>query len=120
MPHILSLPRSAGTRQLPLPDLGRRHFLTVGRQGVSSFAEVTGAWFLVRSIDPPQEPTPPQMELLLERGPYLLDAEIALMQDRRVDTVVTKNSGGAGHGREAGWGPRARSARGDGAASRDS
>jgi precorrin-6A/cobalt-precorrin-6A reductase len=114
MPHILSLPRSAGTRQLPLPDLGRRHFLTVGRQGVSSFAEVTGAWFLVRSIDPPQ------MELLLERGPYLLDAEIALMQDRRVDTVVTKNSGGAGHGREAGWGPRARSARGDGAASRDS
>jgi precorrin-6A/cobalt-precorrin-6A reductase len=79
---------------LMLPELGHRHFLTIGRQGVSSFARVTGAWFLVRSIDPPQEPTPPQMELLLDRGPFSLDAEIALMRDRRVDTVITKNSGG--------------------------
>jgi len=79
---------------LMLPELGRRHFLTIGRQGVSSFADVTDAWFLVRSVDPPEEPTPPQMELLLDRGPYSLDAEIALMRGRRVDTVITKNSGG--------------------------
>jgi precorrin-6A/cobalt-precorrin-6A reductase len=79
---------------LMLPELGLRHFLTIGRQDVSSFAEVTGAWFLVRSIDPPDEPTPAQMELLLDRGPYSLDAEIALMRGRRVDTVITKNSGG--------------------------
>lgn len=80
---------------LMLPDLGRRHFLTIGRQGVSSFVDVPHAWFLVRCVDPPQEPTPPQMELLLDRGPYALDAEIDLMRDRRVDTVITKNSGGA-------------------------
>jgi len=79
---------------LMLPELGQRNFLTIGRQGVSSFADVTGAWFLVRSIDPPQEPTPSQMELLLDRGPYSLEAEIALMQGRRIDTVITKNSGG--------------------------
>jgi precorrin-6A/cobalt-precorrin-6A reductase len=79
---------------LMLPELGRRHFLTIGRQGVSSFADVTDAWFLVRSLDPPEAPTPPQMELLLDRGPYSLDAEIALMRGRRVDTVITKNSGG--------------------------
>ena len=78
-----------------LPELGNRHFLTIGRQGVSSFADVRGAWFLVRSIDPPDEPTPPQMELLLDRGPYTLDSEIALMRGRRIDTVITKNSGGA-------------------------
>jgi precorrin-6A/cobalt-precorrin-6A reductase len=80
---------------LMLPDLGRRHFLTIGRQGVSSFAGVTDAWFLVRCIDPPEEPTPPRMELLLDRGPFALDVEIALMRGRRVDTVITKNSGGA-------------------------
>jgi precorrin-6A/cobalt-precorrin-6A reductase len=79
---------------LMLPELGRRHFLTIGRQGVSSFADVTDAWFLVRSVDPPDEPTPPQMELLLDRGPYSLDAEILLMRGRRVETVITKNSGG--------------------------
>jgi precorrin-6A/cobalt-precorrin-6A reductase len=78
-----------------LPELGNRHFLTIGRQGVSSFADVTGAWFLVRCIDPPDEPTPPQMELLLDRGPYSLETEIALMRGRRIDTVITKNSGGA-------------------------
>ena len=83
---------------LMLPELGRRHFLTIGRQGVSSFAEVKDAWFLVRCVDPPEEPTPPRMELLLDRGPYSLDAEIGLMRGRRVDTVITKNSGGASTG----------------------
>ena len=77
-----------------LPGLGQRHFLTIGRQGVSSFAEVRQAWFLVRSLDPPEAPTPPQMQLLPGRGPYRLDAEIALMRAHRVDTVITKNSGG--------------------------
>lgn len=81
-----------------LPELGRRHFLTVGRQGVSTFAEVKDAWFLVRCVDPPEQPTPPRMELLLDRGPYALDAEIALMRCRRIDTVITKNSGGASTG----------------------
>ena len=80
---------------LMLPDLGGRHFLTIGRQGVSCFAGVRDAWFLVRSVDPPKEPTPPQMELLLDRGPYSLDAEIAVMRGRGVETVITKNSGGA-------------------------
>lgn len=81
-----------------LPELGRRHFLTIGRQGVSWFAEVKDAWFLVRCVDPPEQPMPRRMELLLDRGPYSLDAEIALMRGHRIDTVVTKNSGGASTG----------------------
>lgn len=81
---------------LILPELGRRHFLTVGRQGVSSFADVAGAWFLVRAVDPPAGRTPRQMELLLDRGPYSRDAELALMRDRKIDTLITKNSGGDG------------------------
>jgi precorrin-6A/cobalt-precorrin-6A reductase len=79
---------------LMLPELGRRHFLTVGRRGVSWFADVRDAWFLVRAVDPPQEPAPPQMELLLDRGPFSMDGEIALMRGHRIDTLVTKNSGG--------------------------
>lgn len=79
---------------LTLPELGHRHFLTVGRQGVSAFADVPDAWFLIRCVDPPELPTPPRMELLLDRGPYVVGAEIRLMRARRVETVVTKNSGG--------------------------
>jgi len=77
-----------------LAALGSRHFLTVGRQGVSWFAGVSDAWFLVRSVDPPQEPMPPHRELLLDRGPYSLAGEIALIRAHRIDTVITKNSGG--------------------------
>lgn len=77
-----------------LPELGSRHFLTVGRQSVLWFAGLGDAWFLVRSVDPPQEPMPPHRELLLDRGPYSLAGEIALMRAYRIDTVITKNSGG--------------------------
>ncbi|MGI8804079.1 MAG: cobalt-precorrin-6A reductase [Solirubrobacteraceae bacterium] len=75
--------------------LGRRVLLTTGRQGLAAFADVTDAWFLVRCVDAPQPPLPPHHELLLDRGPYTLAGELALIDRHRVDVVVTKNSGGA-------------------------
>lgn len=77
-----------------LPSLGRRVFLTIGRQGVDRFAAVD-AWFLVRAIDPPEGGLPEEMTLLLDRGPFEVESEMALMRDRGVDVLVTKNSGGA-------------------------
>lgn len=77
-----------------LPDLGRRALLTTGRQEVGAFAQVEGVWFLVRAIDPP-DVLPPDAELLLARGPFTLDDEVALMRERGIDVVVTKDSGGA-------------------------
>lgn len=70
-----------------------RVFLTIGRQHVGAFTEVD-AWFLVRSIDPPTDPLPARHELLLARGPFAYDAELALLREHRIDTLVTKNSGG--------------------------
>jgi precorrin-6A/cobalt-precorrin-6A reductase len=75
-----------------LPGLGRRIFLTIGRQGLPAFAE-TGLWTLARCVDPPS-PVPSWCELLLDRGPYELAAELELLQSRRIDVLVTKNSGG--------------------------
>lgn len=72
---------------------GSRVFLTIGRQHVGAFAEVD-AWFLVRSIDPPTDALPARHKLLLARGPFEYDAELALLRDQRIDTLVTKNSGG--------------------------
>ena len=77
-----------------VPRLGERVFLTIGRQGVDAFADCPG-WFLIRAIDPPEVPMPPRSELLLARGPFTVDDEIALMRDRGIDVLVTKNSGGA-------------------------
>jgi precorrin-6A/cobalt-precorrin-6A reductase len=75
--------------------LGERVLLTTGRQGLGAFAGVAHAWFLVRCVDPPDPPLPPHHELLLDRGPYTLDAELALIDAHRIDLVVTKDSGGS-------------------------
>ncbi|WP_170986926.1 cobalt-precorrin-6A reductase [Nocardia farcinica] len=84
-----------GSAALALPGLGARVFLTIGRQGVHAFAALADPWFLIRAIDPPAPPLPPRHELILARGPFTVEAETALMAERRVDVLVTKNSGGA-------------------------
>ncbi|MBH0779707.1 cobalt-precorrin-6A reductase [Nocardia bovistercoris] len=77
-----------------IPDLGERVFLTIGRQGVAAFAELSHPWFLIRSIDPPAGPLPPRHELLCARGPFSVDEEMVLFSRRRIDLLVTKDSGG--------------------------
>jgi precorrin-6A/cobalt-precorrin-6A reductase len=71
----------------------RSVFLTTGRQGISAFAALPGR-VLVRSVDPPDEPLPAGTTLLLDRGPFSVDDERALMREHEVDVVVTKDSGG--------------------------
>ncbi|GHE95730.1 precorrin-6A reductase [Streptomyces longispororuber] len=78
-----------------LPGLGERVFLTTGRMGLAAFAGLTEQWFLVRSVDAPEPPHPPRMEVLLDRGPFTLDGERELLRRHRVDVLVTKDSGGA-------------------------
>jgi precorrin-6A/cobalt-precorrin-6A reductase len=76
------------------PRLGSRIFLTLGRQTLASFAACAQAWFLIRVIEPPAGALPPRHELLLSRGPFRLDDELALMREHAIDVVVSKNSGG--------------------------
>jgi precorrin-6A/cobalt-precorrin-6A reductase len=68
-------------------------FLTTGRQGVAAFAALPGK-VLVRSVDPPDEPLPAGATLLLDRGPFSVADELALLREHAVDVVVTKDSGG--------------------------
>ncbi|MFD5910051.1 cobalt-precorrin-6A reductase [Streptomyces massasporeus] len=78
-----------------LPQLGRRALLTTGRLGLASFAHLTRLHFVVRSVDPPEPPMPPDMHVLLARGPFTVPGETALLREHRVDVLVTKDSGGA-------------------------
>jgi precorrin-6A/cobalt-precorrin-6A reductase len=68
-----------------LPGLGRRVFLTTGRQGLAAFALLGQLWFLIRCVDPPAGPMPPQRQVILARGPYDTEAERALMREHRID-----------------------------------
>ncbi|MFE1960626.1 cobalt-precorrin-6A reductase [Streptomyces sp. NPDC059479] len=78
-----------------LPGRRRRVFLTTGRTGLAAFAGLDGLWFLVRSVDAPEPPYPARMETVLDRGPFTFDGERELLRRHRIDTVVTKDSGGA-------------------------
>ncbi|HEY3557985.1 MAG TPA: precorrin-6A/cobalt-precorrin-6A reductase [Kribbella sp.] len=75
-----------------LPRLGSRAFLTIGRQGLDSFA-TTGLWTLARCVDPP-DPAPNWCTLILARGPFTLADELTLMRNHHIDVLVTKDSGG--------------------------
>ena len=76
-----------------LPSLGRRALLTVGAGGLTAFAACPEMWFLARLITPP--PTLPfSGEMIIDRGPFTLAGELALLQDHNIDVLVTKASGG--------------------------
>jgi precorrin-6A/cobalt-precorrin-6A reductase len=78
-----------------LPRVARRVFLTTGRQDLAAFAPLTDLWFLMRMIDPPTPDTPvPPGTLVLERGPFTLEDERALLQTYAIEALVSKNSGG--------------------------
>jgi precorrin-6A/cobalt-precorrin-6A reductase len=77
-----------------LPSVGRRAFVTTGRQGLAAYAGVTGVSFLIRCVDPPEMTLPAGAEVVLARGPYDEAAELELMRSREVEVLVTKNSGG--------------------------
>ncbi|WP_197502181.1 cobalt-precorrin-6A reductase [Mycobacterium sp. E2733] len=71
-----------------------RVFLTTGRSGTRAFAG-SAAWFLIRAVTEPDPASLPRRHrLVLSRGPYRYDGELALLREHRIDALVTKNSGG--------------------------
>jgi precorrin-6A/cobalt-precorrin-6A reductase len=77
-----------------LGDRPRRVFLTIGGVQLAEFARAPQHRFLVRTIDPPESALTFH-RLILARGPFSVEDEIALMREERIDTLVTKNSGGS-------------------------
>jgi precorrin-6A/cobalt-precorrin-6A reductase len=77
-----------------LPGLGGRVFLAIGRGGVEAFAGRDDLWFLLRGVDPPDEPLPAHRAVVLGRGPFDVPGERALLREHGIEVVVTRDSGG--------------------------
>ena len=89
--RVADLAEAAGR----VSSIGRRAWLTIGRQGVAAFAEIRTCWFLIRCIEPPDPPLPPDHRVLLDRGPYTVAGEEAILDRHAIDVLVTKESGGS-------------------------
>lgn len=73
----------------------RRVFLAIGRQEAKAFDAAPQHHYLVRSVDPVDPPLDaPHVDYLLARGPFAVEAEVMLLQEHRIDVIVSKNSGG--------------------------
>lgn len=72
----------------------QRVFLAIGRQQLEPFRRCSKQTFVVRSIEPP-DVTLPGMTSILDRGPFDVPGERALLECHGVDAVVAKNAGGS-------------------------
>lgn len=71
-----------------------RALLALGSQHIAPFAARADVHFLVRMIDPPVAPLPlPDHELLLAK-PGSVEAEYALLRNRKITHIICRNSGG--------------------------
>ncbi len=77
--------------------LAKRVFVTTGQSGLGALGVCPGVHFLIRVILEPR--TPPAIDdytLLKDRPPYSLENEVALMEEHKIDALLTKQSGGEG------------------------
>ena len=73
---------------------GAKVMLTIGRKEVAAFTSRSDLTGVARMIEPPAEPLPASWKLLLERPPFTVAAEMAVMKQYSVTHLLTKNAGG--------------------------
>ncbi|MBB4610272.1 cobalt-precorrin-6A reductase [Sphingomonas yabuuchiae] len=73
-----------------------RVFLALGRQTIGDFASAAQHFYLLRFVDAAAPPALPRHHLVVDRGPFTLAGELALLGEHRIQVVVAKNAGGTG------------------------
>ena len=80
-----------------LPSTPARIFLAIGKQTLAAFATQPQHFYLLRLIDAPDTPLPlPNAKVVLDRGPFTVESDMALMRAHAITHIVAKNSGGVG------------------------
>lgn len=92
----IEVPDMAGAVQA-LAGPMRRVMLAVGRMHLPEFQAQPQHFYLLRLVDPPQQPPGfPDHHIIIDRGPFTLGGDLALLRQHRINVVLSKNSGGDG------------------------
>lgn len=97
----------AGDTWITVPDMAgavaaldrssARVMLAVGRMHLADFAPNPQHFYLLRLVDPPKDPLPlPDTHVIVDRGPFGVESDRALMVQHGIQIVVSKNAGGTG------------------------
>lgn len=75
----------------------QRIMLAIGRMHLDTFAAQPQHHYLLRLVDAPEAPPPlPRHSITVDRGPFTLDADLALLGEYRIERLLCKNAGGDG------------------------
>ncbi len=77
-----------------LPSIGKRAFLALGSGQLWQFGDVKGVWLMSRVAETPEPHSTPPGFVLVGRGPFDADDELRLLEEKDVDVLVSRNSGG--------------------------
>ncbi len=74
-----------------------RIMLALGRMHVDAFLAAPQHHYLLRFVDAPAEPPAlPHYQLVIDRGPFGMEADMRLMQAHGTELILCKNAGGEG------------------------
>lgn len=75
----------------------QRVLLAIGRMHLASFAAQPQHHYVLRLVDQPTSPLPlSDYTAVIDRGPFTLEGDLALLENQRIERIVCKNSGGEG------------------------
>ena len=87
---------TVGQAVTALGTVGRRVFLALGRQELLPFEAAPQHSYLIRSVDPVEPPLKaPNARYITARGPFVTEDEIGMLEENRIEVVISKNSGGS-------------------------
>ncbi|EEE37552.1 precorrin-6x reductase [Rhodobacteraceae bacterium KLH11] len=90
--HVPDIAAAVGALSGP----AQRIFLAVGRMHLADFATQPQHHYLLRLVDQPQELPMPNRDVIVSRGPFSVEGDVALMERHNTELVVSKNAGGTG------------------------
>lgn len=74
----------------------QRVLLAIGRMHLAAFAAQPQHHYVLRLVDQPNSPPLSDYTAVIDRGPFTLEGDLALLENQRIERIVCKNAGGEG------------------------